>query len=245
MLEKIIEAFAVKKPFLSAVVLAGGSGSRFGGDVPKQFTEVLGKPVIARTLLAFEKCADVNEIVIVCRAGETELYEQLARQNGITKLSRAVEGGETRQSSSVRGFAAVSDKADYVAFHDGARCLIKPEAISAVLREARACRSCAIAASAVTDTVKEKTALGKVTKTLDRSTLSFAATPQIFYANVYRAAAFTAEKEGFVGTDDASLAEKYGFEVRLVECGRDNIKITYPEDVIFAEAMLRARGEEG
>lgn len=243
MLEKIVKAFAVKKPFLSAVILAGGSGSRFGADKPKQFTEVLGKPVIVRTLLSFERCADVDEIVIVCRAGECELYEALAKENGITKFSRAVTGGDTRQSSSVRGFAAISDKADYVAFHDGARCLIKPENVSAVFKEAHVCKSCAIAASAVTDTVKEKTTLNRVTKTLDRSNLSLAATPQIFYANVYRAAAFTAEKEGFVSTDDASLAEKYGFEVRLVECGRENIKITYPEDVIFAEAILRARGE--
>ena len=79
--------------------------------------------------------------------------------------------------------------------------------------------------------------------TLDRSKLAAAATPQIFYANVYRAAAFTAEKEGFAGTDDASLAEKYGFEVRLVDCGKDNIKITYPEDIIFAEAILKIREE--
>ena len=112
-----------------------------------------------------------------------------------------------------------------------------------MLKEARFSRSCAIAAYPVTDTIKEKSSLDKVVSTLDRSKLAAAATPQIFYANVYRAAAFTAEKEGFAGTDDASLAEKYGFEVRLVDCGKDNIKITYPEDIIFAEAILKIREE--
>ena len=200
--------------------------------------------MILHTLLAFEACPDVNEIIIVCRAGEEELYRAICERNGITKLSAAVSGGETRQQSSVRGFAKISEKANYVAFHDGARCLIKPETVSAVLKGARFSKSCAIAASAVTDTIKEKSSLDKVIKTLDRSTLAAAATPQIFYANVYRAAAFTAERDGYVGTDDASLAEKYGFEVRLVDCGRDNIKITYPEDIIFAEAILASREKE-
>lgn len=243
MLEKVFELLGADKIFLSAIVLAGGSGSRFGGDKPKQFTEINGKPVILHTLLAFEECADVNEIIVVCRKGEEELYRALCARNGITKFACAVAGGETRQQSSVRGFARISDKANFVAFHDGARCLVKPETVSAVLKEARFAKSCAIAASAVTDTIKEKSSLDKVVSTLDRSKLSAAATPQIFYANVYRAAAFTAEKEGYVGTDDASLAEKYGFEVRLVDCGRDNIKITYPEDIIFAEAILKSRAE--
>ena len=244
MLNKVFEALGADKVFLSAVILAGGSGSRFGSDKPKQFTEINGKPVILHTLLAFENCPDVNEIVIVCRSGEEELYRAICERNGISKFSRAVHGGETRQQSSVRGFAGISEKANYVAFHDGARCLIKPETVSAVLKEARFSKSCAIAASAVTDTIKEKSSLDKVVSTLDRSHLVAAATPQIFYANVYRAAAFTAEKDGYVGTDDASLAEKYGFEVRLVDCGRDNIKITYPEDIIFAEAILASREKE-
>jgi len=243
MLKKIFEVLGADKVFLSAVILAGGSGSRFGGDRPKQFAEINGKPVILHTLLAFEECPDVSEIIIVCREGEEELYEALCKRNGITKFACAVKGGETRQQSSVRGFAKISDKANYVAFHDGARCLIRPEAVSAVLKEARFSRSCAIAAYPVTDTIKEKSSLDKVVSTLDRSKLAAAATPQIFYANVYRAAAFTAEKEGFAGTDDASLAEKYGFEVRLVDCGKDNIKITYPEDIIFAEAILKRRAE--
>jgi len=239
---------AVGKKYLSAVILAGGSGSRFGGEVPKQFAVIAGKPVIVHTLLAFQKCEDVDEIIIVCREGEEETYASFAREYSITKFSRAVSGGNNRQSSSIRGFAHISDKADYVAFHDAARCLIKPSAISAVYKEAKFCRTCAIASYPVTDTIKEKNSFNIVVSTLDRSKLSAASTPQIFRANVYRAVAYTAEKEGFVGTDDASLAEKYGFEVRLVDGGRDNIKITYKEDVLFAEAVLRARendtGEE-
>ena len=233
-----------RKKVLAVVILAGGAGSRMGGKLPKQLLPLGGVPVVARSLLAFETCPDVDEIVVVCRQGEENLYNTMAKEYAITKYRGAAVGGETRGASSIRGFAAVSEKADYVAFHDAARCLVTPGTITKVFREALACRTCAIAAMPVSDTMKETDVLGRVKTTLDRSHLMAAATPQIFRANVFRAVAYTAQQEGFVATDDAALAEHYGFEVRTVPCPKDNIKITYPEDLVIAEAILSARREK-
>lgn len=239
--ELVHAVFGGKKKTLSAVILAAGSGTRLGGEVPKQHLTLAGLPVVVHTLLAFEACPDVGEIVVVCRAGEEKLYDRMAKENAITKYCCAAVGGETRGDSSIRGFAAVSTDADYVAFHDAARCLVTPEIISKVFAEAVSCRTCAIAAMPISDTVKETDALGRVKQTLDRSHLMAAATPQIFRSSVFRAVAYTACKDGISATDDAALAEHYGFEVRTVVCPRDNGKLTYPEDLPVFETVLRAR----
>lgn len=240
----ILHALMRRKRALSAVILAGGASSRFGGETPKQYREIAGLSVLGHTLRAFEACPEVSEIIVVCPEGDGEKVAAIAKDAGISKFRRAVRGGETRQRSAILGFAQISEKSGYVAFHDAARCLITPEAISAVYREAVLSGTGAIACAPVTDTVKKKTALGTVEETLDRDGLAAAATPQIFRENLYRAVAYTAQRDGFVGTDEASLCEHYGFSVRLVDCGRSNIKITYPEDLLFAEAVLKSRGEE-
>ncbi len=240
----LLHAVTGRSRFLSAVILAGGASSRFGGETPKQYRAVAGLSVLGHTLRAFESCPEVSEIIVVCPEGDGEKVAAIAKEAGISKYKRAVAGGETRQRSAILGFAQISEKAEYVAFHDAARCLVTPEIISAVFREAVLAGTGAIACAPVTDTVKRRTALGTVAETLDRDGLAAAATPQIFRENLYRAVAYTAQKENFLGTDEASLCEHYGFSVRLVDCGRENIKITYPEDLLFAEAVIRKREEE-
>lgn len=227
--------------FVSAVIVAGGSGSRMG-NMPqtKQLTEIDGIPVVVRTLLAFQKCTQIDEIIAVGREDELPLYEDFKKRYGITKLVRAVAGGDTRRESVLKGAAVISDASEYIAIHDGARCLITPEMIYRVLKKACACGAAA-AAERMTDTVKRCDENGFVTATLDRSELWRAQTPQAFKTSLYLASAYTAKAEGFEATDDCMLAEHLGFRVGIVDCGRENMKITTREDLIIAEAILTAR----
>ena len=226
-----------------AVILAGGSSTRMGGDISKQWLTLDGLPVIVRTLAAFDRAKTVSDILLVVRAEEKELYGGIAEKYGIGKLRGIAIGGDSRQASAKNGFSAVADKADMVAIHDGARCLITPEDIDRVVSEA-AKHGAATAAAKGVDTVKLGTANGFIEKTLDRNHVWMAQTPQVFRTNVYHAALAIAERDGITVTDDCSLAEHIEHPVRLVECSRDNIKLTTKDDIARAEAILRARTEE-
>lgn len=228
--------------FVSAVILAGGSGSRVGAGVPKQQISVCGKPLVVHSILAFERCPVVREIIVAAREDEIPLYDGWKKEYGLTKLVRTVAGGATRQASAKRGFDAISEKADYVMIHDGARALVTPEMITDVLTEA-VLHGAAIAASRATDTVKFAEH-ATVEQTLDRNCVWLAQTPQAFRDELYRAAIYTAEKNGFTGTDDASLVEEIGHTVYLVDCGQENFKVTYPSDIERAERLLAARERE-
>ena len=233
---------AGKKHFTSAVIAAAGSGTRMGGEKTKQLTELCGVPVIVRTLMAFERCPEIDEIIVAARSDETALYAEFREKYHISKLKEVVAGGETRQESVLKGFERISDKSEFVAIHDGARCLVTPEIISSVAKEAFNWGA-ATAASRVCDTVKRADFKGFVSETVDRSTLWLAGTPQIFKTELYRAAAYVAKEEGFAATDDNMLAEHIGYPVRLVDCGSDNIKITTPADLAVAEVILRRIGD--
>lgn len=232
-----------KRPRMAALILAGGSGTRLGSDTPKQHLEILGKSVVCRTLLAFEACPYVDEIVVACREDDTETYRELARKHSIKKLKCVTPGGEDRQQSAFKAFLKISEDIRYVAVHDAARCLITPEQITRVAVEAFSCGA-AIAACKAKDTVKIVEG-GKIKETPDRETVWQAQTPQIMRADMYRACIYTALEDSFSGTDDASLCERHGFEVRVVDTGYENIKITTPTDLIIAEAVIRRRESEG
>ncbi len=233
---------ANKPHFTSAIIAAAGCGSRMqnGTGKTKQLMELCGMPVIVHTIKAFEECEKINEIIIVTRSEEADIYEQYKAKYGFTKISAVVIGGDTRQESVLRGFEAISDKSDFVAIHDGARCLITPEAITAVLDEAFR-RGAATAAAKASDTVKRADRNGFIAETIERDSLWMAQTPQVFKTELYRAAAYIAKEEGFVCTDDNSLAEHIGFEVKLVDCGTENIKITTPIDLAVAEIIMNSR----
>ncbi len=228
----------------SAIIVAAGSSSRMGetGGVTKQHMELLGIPVVVRSLLAFERCELISETVVVARADELAMYDEYKLKYGLTKLSAVVPGGETRQASVLRGFEAISPKADFVAIHDGARCLVTPEIIEQVCLAAYRNRA-ATAATAVRDTVKLADKHGFIDSTVDRELVWLAQTPQVFYTPLYRAAAYNAVEEDFVATDDNSLVERIQNPVKLVECGRQNIKITTPDDLQTAAQILEGRGE--
>ena len=233
---------ANKPHFTSAIIAAAGCGSRMCDESgkTKQLMELCGIPVIVHTLRAFEKCEQINEIIVVARRDEVEIYEKYKSDYGFSKISAVVVGGDTRQESVLRGFEAISDKSDFVAIHDGARCLTTSEMIDAVLFEAFR-KGAATAATKATDTVKRADGKGFISETIEREGLWLAQTPQVFKTELYRAAAYVSKEDGFAATDDNSLAEHVGFQVKLVDCGSENIKITTAVDLSIAEVILRRR----
>ncbi len=228
-----------KRPHTSAIIVAAGSSTRMGGGVSKQFLEVAGIPVLARTLLAFENTKQIDEIVVVARPGDLSDVSALAEKWHITKLAAVVAGGDTRAMSAKNGFLHVHHATKFVAVHDGARCLITPAQIEKVCRAAYRHKA-ATAAATVSDTVKTATSRGFVAKTVDRKTVYLATTPQIFSANLYRAALETVKGIELL-TDDNQLMEKLPYPVKLVDCGKENIKITEPRDIRLAEFILKER----
>ncbi len=231
-----------RKHFTSAIIVAGGRGERVGANVPKQHLKLSDREVVVHTMLAFEDSPRINEIVVVCRSGEENLYHDYKLRYGITKMTAAVPGGETRQESVLRGFEALDDKCEYVAVHDAARCLITPEAISDVIVSAYKYRA-ATAARAATDTVKIADDKGFIEKTVDRNRVYLAETPQVFEYDLYSAIAYSAKRDGFEATDDNALAERLGIKVKLCPTRCQNLKITTPDDLTVAQTVLSKRNK--
>ena len=243
----VIDNTTVKffKPYTCAIITVGGSGTRMNqstNGTTKQFLEVGGISIVARTLVTFQKSPYIDEIVVVAKDGEKALYSDIISDYNLTKIKTIVSGGNTRQSSVLNGFKAISPETKYVCIHDGVRCLITEENIKQVMKAAYA-SECACAATKIYDTLKMADSEMNIESTPDRSKAWAAQTPQVFKADIYRACAFSAKKEGLQVTDDCMLVENYGFKIKLVDCGRNNIKITTPDDIILAGAILEARGE--
>ena len=232
-----------KKYYTSAVILAAGSSSRMGGDSTKQFLELGGIPVVARTVIEFEKSDYISEIIVVAKADEIEKYEGFAEKYNISKPFKVIEGGASRQESARMGFDAVNDKSKFIAIHDAARCLITGELIECVCHGAYLNGGAILAVKAV-DTVKIADKNGFIENTPERKFTWQAQTPQVFKVNAFRAATYIARDEGIEGTDDASLLEYIRIPVKLVEGSRENIKVTEPMDIYFAEAILKARSDK-
>lgn len=231
---------AGKPKFNSAVLLAAGSGRRFSDDTAKQFAMVAGESVLVRSARMLEESAEVQEIVVVTRETDIPGVRNILKKAGITKVTRIVAGGDTRQESAKIGFDAVNPEADYVAIHDAARCLCTTAMMEAVFESAYV-NGAAAAACRNPDTLKRTNGTDLVTETLERDNTWRVQTPQIFKADIYRAASYTCAKEHFSATDDCALCEHVGFPVHLVDVGPMNIKITYPEDIVIAEAILKSR----
>lgn len=246
--KKIITAVNVlthknERPFTSAIILAAGMSSRMSG-VSKQMLELGGKSVIAHTLCAFQACTLIDEIIVVTNEAELPYYnENFKTKHGLSKLASVVIGGNTRALSAENGFSAVSKHADFVAIHDGARCLITPEKIASVIKTAFE-KGAAIAATKATDTLKKVDDDGKIMGTLDRSKIWQAQTPQVFKKSIYFVSLKNCKSKGALITDDAMIVEHSGFNVYCVETGSDNIKITTPSDIQRVLGVLNGRCEK-
>lgn len=228
---------SLRLPYAAAVILAGGSGTRFGGD--KLMADLGGIPVLARTLLVFERTEAVRAIVVAVREDMTQAVDALCRRYGISKLTAAVPGGDTRARSSLAGVLAVPPEAELVAIHDGARPLVTERIITDALWTAYR-HTAALPAVPVRDTVKLADK-GMVAGTPDRSRLFAAQTPQCFQADLIRAALLDAAENAPEVTDDCLAVERFGGKIALSEGGEENIKITTPLDLRFAELILEGR----
>jgi len=229
-----------KMPTCSAVILAAGSSQRMGKD--KTFMQVGSMPVLVRTLLAFEKSEHVDEIIVVTRVDKIEDTAELCHGNGISKLRMVIGGGATRMESALAGVSACKKDAKLIAIHDGARPFVTNELISRTVYAAEKFIS-AVPAIPSTDTLKEVDENGVVISTPDRSRIFRVQTPQIFHADMIKGALTKAASEHLPITDDCSAMDMMGIKTHVVEGDVDNIKLTTPNDIITAEAILKNRGD--
>ncbi len=222
-----------------AVVPAAGAGTRLGGERPKQFLSLGGRPLLTRTLMVLERAEAVDAVVVVCPPGAEDLTrEQCIAPFGLAKVAAVVPGGAQRQDSVAAGVAVSSELgAEWLLVHDAARPLAAPELFGRVLEGARE-TGAAIAAVPAADTVKQAGQDDMVEATLDRSHLWLVQTPQAFRRDLLEKALAAAEQEGFYATDEAGLVEHMGGEVKLVMGSRDNLKITTPEDLALARGLV-------
>ena len=234
---------AGKRNYTAAVIVAGGSGTRMGTEVTKQMLDLCGKPVVVHTLLAYQNTPCIKEIVVAAREDEMDIYQGFKQKYGITKLTAVVPGGVTRQASALAGVEAVSDKVRYVAIADAARCLTTPEEISEVCRVAYK-TDAASAGIPATDTVKVVDKAGYIAGTPERALCWQAQTPQVFRHALYLAASYAAIEHKFTATDDNSLIEFVKHPVKMVKCSKQNIKITEPDDLAYAQMILGMREQE-
>ncbi|MBQ9059157.1 MAG: 2-C-methyl-D-erythritol 4-phosphate cytidylyltransferase [Atopobiaceae bacterium] len=230
-------------PDCCAVIVAGGDGTRFGHAGGKQLVEVCGLPMVSWSVLAFEAAPSVAHIVVVCPEERLEATQRACTEaiNPTTPVSFALSG-ERRQDSCYNGLAAVPAELPFVAIHDGARPLITCETIERVVGAVRSDMSLAgaICGQPSVDTLK-LVEDQLVVATPDRSLYWCVQTPQVFRVADLSAAYERAKREGYEGTDDASLVERNGGRVLCVESPRDNLKLTVPEDLVVIEAILSAR----
>lgn len=235
----------VKERNIYAVVPAAGRSSRMDSATNKQFLKVRGIPVLARTLMTFDRSHLIDGIVVVCGASETEMVRDLCSRYVISKLLLIVDGGPTRQHSvrnaleALEGFIG-NDKAGsaYVLIHDGARPFLSDRVLSECVEALSSAEAC-ICAVPVKDTIKRSDTDGFVDETIPRDRLWSVQTPQGFFLKdileMHRKAAELPE----VFTDDASVAEYFGVKVKIVNGDYTNIKITTRDDLILGEAITR------
>ena len=235
------EPRVVKLPCASAVIVAAGSSRRMQG-VDKICAQLGGSPVILRSIAAFEASPYIDEIIVVTREDLIPVVGHLVNDFGMKKVRCIVKGGESRAESVQRGLMHISREAELAAIHDGARPLVSGAVIARTVSLA-AEKGAAIPAIPVKDTVK-RVANGVISDTPPRSELFAAQTPQVFKADVLKAALTKVMEEKLEITDDASAVELLGMSVNIAEGDECNIKITTRADLILAEAILERGGME-
>jgi 2-C-methyl-D-erythritol 4-phosphate cytidylyltransferase len=216
-----------------AIIVAGGSGSRMKSDIPKQFIEVGGLPILMHTLKRFKEADSEIEIILVLPESQFEYWEELC-QKYKTVPHQLVAGGKTRFQSGLNGLKVI-DNEGLVAIHDGVRPFVSTEIINESFKVASE-KGTAVVSVLSKDSVRVNG------QAIDRSTVRLIQTPQTFQISLIKKAFETEELSTF--TDDASVAEHAGFEINLIEGNYENIKITTPEDLLWAEVILGALSRE-
>lgn len=229
---------------VAAVVAAAGVGRRMQKSVPKTYLPLAGKPVLLHTLEVFEKVPEVHEVVVVVHPEDLEYCQQeIIEPHGLKKVLRLVPGGRERQDSVYNALKILHKEAEaleIILVHDGARPLLEPGLVRRVVAAARR-HGAAIPALPCQDTLKRVSQKGEVLETVNRQELWQVQTPQGFRAALLFEAYREAMARDFYATDEAALVEALGKTVMVVPGSKFNLKITTPEDLLLAEAILRFR----
>ena len=228
----------MEQPRVGVIIVAGGSGKRMGGTLPKQFALVGGEPILARTINTFRKALPASRIIVVLPAEYIEFWKNLSARFEVAKHS-VVEGGKERFYSVRNGIEALSDAVDLIAVQDGVRPFASKEMI---LRTVECASKNGSAIPVVQAVDSYRMVEGEESHIIDRSPLRIVQTPQIFAAPILRAAYDTEFRTEF--TDDASVVEFSGEKITLCEGEYNNIKITTPNDIILGEAIAREKDGE-
>ena len=218
----------------AVVIVAGGKGLRMGGDIPKQFLPVGGRPVLMRTIDRFLQYDAAMQVVLVLPESQQDYWRQLCLQYGFCQPHVIANGGETRFHSVKNGLEKVESGVSLVGVHDGVRPFVSVETIGACYEEA-ALSGAVVPVIDVVETIRHIMGNG-ASETVPRSDYQLVQTPQVFGATLLREA-YKQEYTDFF-TDDASVVERFGHSVALVKGNRENIKITTPFDLVVAEALV-------
>ncbi len=227
-----------------AIIVSAGKGLRMNRSTPKQYLLLQGRPVLCHTIMAFDSCPDVENIIVVVPKKDIQYCRQhlLAGLALDTPVS-VVAGGKRRQDSVFNGILSIDDTDGIVVIHDGVRPLIQPEMISGCIRNAKISGACILGVP-LRDTLKVVDSDNRIQRTLSREGLWAAQTPQAFHYQLIRDAHAAAAKAGIETTDDAALLEWMGLPVRIMQSSGDNLKITTNEDLLLAGAILSQTKQE-
>ena len=225
----------------SAVIVAAGNAQRMGAD--KVMLELGCMPVLARTLLAFQNCDKIDEIIVVTRMEKVEEVASLCKKYGVTKAGKVIRGGKTRMESALAGVSEVRSNAKLIAIHDGARPFVTDEVIRRTVDAAAAYMS-AVPVIRSTDTLKTIDEDGLIIGSVDREHTVRVQTPQVFNADLIKGALTKAVSDGLTLTDDCSAIEIMGIKTHTVDGDEDNIKLTTPRDIQLGELILKTRGDD-
>lgn len=217
-----------------AIIVAGGKGDRFGGPRPKQFLELGKVSILERTLSAFQKVSMVDALALLLPSLEVEGHTSL--KGKFSKLKWIVAGGLTRQDSTYAGFQAIP-RCKIVLVHDVVRPFVSEGVIQQLIAEATQEGACLVG-EPCRNTIKEVDGGGMIVKTIDRSRLWQVHTPQAFRYDILKEALEKAAQEKFYGTDEAMLVERLGHPVKVIEGAWASLKVTVPQDLVMAEALL-------
>ncbi|MDF2714974.1 MAG: ispD [Paenibacillus sp.] len=225
------------------VVVSAGKGSRMGTSESKQYLPLRGKPILVHTLERFQRMPQIESIVLVTGSGDIERCAAYVEQYSLTKVVAVTAGGEERQHSVRIGLARLPEGLDVVAVHDAVRPFVTEARTAECLHKAYEAGG-AVLAVPVKDTIKVVDSSGRIQSTPERKSLWAVQTPQAFRLDLLWQAHMQAVRDGFVGTDDAMLVERLGHSVHVVEGDYTNIKITTPDDLLWAERLLQEQQGE-
>ncbi|WP_313758341.1 2-C-methyl-D-erythritol 4-phosphate cytidylyltransferase [Tissierella sp.] len=225
--------------YVSVIIAAAGMSNRMGSKINKQFIAIDGKPILAHTIEKFERCRYIDEIILVAKEEEIEYCrKEIVKRYKFNKVANIIRGGKERQDSIYNGILALSEKTDIVLTHDGARPFVNIENIEDGIKGTTAYGACVIGVP-VTDTIKVVGENKTIDNTPQRALLWAAQTPQCFLKHILIKGYERAISNGFIGTDDSSIVERIGYDVKMIMGSYENIKITTPKDIILAESLFK------